>query len=190
VRRVPPVASFLAVCLWLSVTAAAKTMAADQARAATSGLLGIGSYPAVTGRGVGVAVVDSGIAAHAALAQKVVAAVSFVTGDPSTDDGFGHGTHVAGIIAGAESPAAHVTSLYKGGIAPGAHLINVRVLGREGSGYTTLGQQIIWGDKTQGQQIIWGDQYGSAGQQIIWGDADTSNGNLIIWGESVPEGSR
>jgi len=119
------------------MTVSARTMAADQARAANSGLLGIGSYPAVSGRGVGVAVVDSGIAAHAALAQKVVVAVSFVTGDPSTDDGFGHGTHIAGIIAGAESPAANVTSLYQGGIAPGAHLINVRVLGREGSGYTS-----------------------------------------------------
>jgi serine protease AprX len=119
------------------MTVSAKTMAADQARASAPGLLGIGAYPAVTGRGVGVAVVDSGIAAHAALAQKVVASVSFVTGDPSTDDKFGHGTHIAGIIAGDELPAAKVTSLYKGGIAPGAHLINVRVLGNQGSGYTS-----------------------------------------------------
>jgi len=63
-----------------------------------------------------------------------VASVSFVPGDPSTNDAFGHGTHIAGIIAGQKTS---VTPLYDGGIAPGAHLINVRVLGNEGSGYTS-----------------------------------------------------
>ncbi len=111
-----------------------KAMAADQARAAAPGVLGIGAYPAVTGKGVGVAVIDSGIAAHPALTGKVVAAVSFVTGDPSTNDAYGHGTHIAGIIAG--NPTS-VTPFYQGGIAPGAHLINVRVLGAEGAGYTS-----------------------------------------------------
>ena len=120
------------------MTVSAKAIAADQARAAQPGLLGIGGYPAVSGRGVGVAVVDSGIAtSHVALAGKVVHSVSFVTGDPSTNDVFGHGTHIAGIIAGSESAASNVTSLYKGGIAPGAHLINVRVLGAQGGGYTS-----------------------------------------------------
>ena len=120
------------------MTVSAKAMAADQARAAQPGLLGLGGYPAVSGKGVGVAVIDSGIAtSHAALAGKVVAAVSFVTGDSSTNDVFGHGTHIAGIIAGSETAAGSVTSLYKGGIAPGAHLIDVRVLGKEGGGYTS-----------------------------------------------------
>ena len=119
------------------MTVSAKAMAADQARAGDSGLFGIGGYPAVIGRGVGVAIVDSGIAQHKALVGKVMASVSFVTGDSSTDDGFGHGTHIAGIIAGSGSPASKVTSRYEGGIAPGAHLINVRVLGREGAGYTS-----------------------------------------------------
>jgi len=91
----------------------------------------------VTGAGVGIAIVDSGIASHAALRYKVVANVSFVTDDPSTDDGYGHGTHVAGIIAGNGSAASGVTTLYNGGIAPGAQLINVRVLGDNGAGYTS-----------------------------------------------------
>src|SRR5260370_1181500 len=83
----------------------------------------------VTGQAVVVAVVDSGIStAHPALAKKVVASVSFVSGDPSPDDLFGHGTHVAGIIAGVGSAASRVTPLYTGGIAPGAQLVNVRVL--------------------------------------------------------------
>lgn len=119
-------------------TVDSKAIAADQARAAQSGFLGIGSYPAVTGKGVGVAVIDSGIqTAHAALTGKVVASVSFATGEPSTTDGFGHGTHVAGIIAGLPTAAAGVTTEYGGGIAPGAHLINVKVLNSNGSGYTS-----------------------------------------------------
>ena len=119
-------------------TVDSKAIAADQARASQSGFLGIGSYPAVTGKGVGVAVIDSGIqTAHAALAGKVVASVSFATGDSSTTDGFGHGTHVAGIIAGIPSAAQGVTTEYGGGIAPGAHLINVKVLNSNGAGYTS-----------------------------------------------------
>ena len=101
------------------------------------GLLGIGSIAGVTGSGIGVAVVDSGISPHAALAKKVVANVSFVTGDSSVLDAFGHGTHVAGIIAGTSSVASSVTPLYKGGIAPGVKLVNVRVLGANGSGLTS-----------------------------------------------------
>lgn len=117
------------------MTVSAKAMGADQARAAQSGLLGIGGYPAVSGKGVGVAVIDSGIATtHTALTGKVVASISFVTGDSSTNDQFGHGTHIAGIIAGADTGA---TTLYKGGIAPGAHLVNVRVLDGRGAGYTS-----------------------------------------------------
>jgi serine protease AprX len=108
--------------------------AADQTRSGSSGLLGIGAVSGVTGRGIGVAVVDSGIASHRALSSKVAANVSFVTGDSSTDDAYGHGTHVAGIIAGTNTG---VTSLYTGGIAPDVRLVNVRVLGANGGGYTS-----------------------------------------------------
>src|SRR5581483_4810480 len=85
----------------VGMAVSAQATAADQARAGTSGFLGLGGLSAVTGKGITVAVVDSGInTQHTALANKVVANVSFVTGDPSTADAFGHGTHVAGIIAG------------------------------------------------------------------------------------------
>jgi serine protease AprX len=111
--------------------------AADQARTGTPGLLGVGQLPGVTGQGIGVAILDSGIAPHAALSSSVVANVSFVTGDSRVTDGFGHGTHVAGIIGGNGAAAAGVTPLYPGGIAPGAALVNVRVLGDDGSGYVS-----------------------------------------------------
>ena len=114
-----------------------RAMAADQARAGSGGLLGaLLGTPAVNGKGIGVAVVDSGVATnHSALAGKVVASVNYATGETSTTDAFGHGTHIAGIIAGSISYGP--TSLYKNGVAPGAHLVNVRVLNREGVGYTS-----------------------------------------------------
>lgn len=120
-----------------SMSVSDQSTAADQARDGTPGLLGVGALPAVTGQGIGVAILDSGITPHAALANRVVANVSFVPGDPSVTDGFGHGTHVAGIIGGNGAAAAGVTSLYTGGIAPGAALVNVRVLGNDGSGYVS-----------------------------------------------------
>jgi len=112
-------------------------MAADQTRAGSSGLLGLASIPGVTGQGVGIAIIDSGIAPHSALANKVVASVSMLASDASVNDDFGHGTHVAGIIAGTASAATSVTGLYNGGIAPGAQLVNIRVLGDDGSGLTS-----------------------------------------------------
>lgn len=113
-----------------------RVMAADLVRAGSGGLLGaLLGTPAVNGKGIGVAVVDSGIASHSALSGKVSAAVNFATGETGTSDAFGHGTHIAGIIAGA--PSSSPTSLYQSGVAPGAHLINVRVLNREGLGYTS-----------------------------------------------------
>ncbi len=112
--------------------------AADQVRAGQpGGLLGIGGIAGMNGSGVTVAVVDTGIADHPALSQKVIASVSKVTGDPSTDDAHGHGTHIAGIIAGAGSASNGITTGFRGGVAPGVKLVNVRVLGPDGTGYTS-----------------------------------------------------
>jgi serine protease AprX len=115
-----------------------KAMATDQARAGSGGFLNLGllgATPAISGKGIGVAVVDSGISPHAALSGKVIASVNYATGETTTTDGFGHGTHIAGIIAGVSNWGP--TPLFKTGVAPGAHLVNVRVLNREGVGYTS-----------------------------------------------------
>jgi serine protease AprX len=124
--------------VWSDMSVSNASTGADQTRAGAPGLLfGIGAIAGVTGQGIRVAVIDSGVTPHAALADKVVANVSFVTGDPQVTDPFGHGTHVAGIIAGTAKPAASVTPLYNGGIAPGAQIVNVRVLGADGIGFTS-----------------------------------------------------
>lgn len=124
-----PVGSFMGV--------SNKSTAADQTRSGTSGLLGIGSISGVTGQGIGIALLDSGISSHKALGTRVVASVNFASGDPGVTDDFGHGTHIAGIITGNASAASGVTTTYAGGIAPGAHLVNVRVLGPKGTGLTS-----------------------------------------------------
>ncbi len=94
-----------------------------------------------TGSGVGVAVIDSGIAAHPDLnnangTSRVVYSQSFVAGDTTTSDKFGHGTHVAGLIggSGANSGTANGYSATYAGVAPGVNLINLRVLDQNGSG--------------------------------------------------------
>jgi serine protease AprX len=104
----------------------------------TSGLLGIGGTPGYNGSDVVVSVVDSGIAPHNALDTRVITHVNFVSFEPPTSgDPYGHGTHVAGIIAGSTSAAKYVTSAFAGGTAPAVKLVDVRVLGSSGVGYTS-----------------------------------------------------
>ena len=83
----------------------------------------------ITGSGVTVAVLDSGVASDPDLANRILASVNFA--DPRrADDPGGHGTHIAGIIAGNGSRSAGEF----GGIAPQASIVDVRVLGASGSG--------------------------------------------------------
>jgi len=104
----------------------------------SSGLLGLLGTPGYTGGGVAVAVLDSGIATHTALDNRVVARVNLVTDEPGvTGDPFGHGTHIAGIAGGNRSAATYVTSAFTGGNAPSVNLVDVRVLGANGSGRTS-----------------------------------------------------
>jgi serine protease AprX len=96
---------------------------------------------ALDGTGVGVAIIDSGIAAHPDLnnssgTSRVVYSQSFVAGDTTTPDKFGHGTHVAGLIggSGASSGTANGYAATYAGMAPNVNLINLRVLDKNGSG--------------------------------------------------------
>jgi serine protease AprX len=85
-----------------------------------------------------VAVLDSGIATHAALDSRVIAHVNLVSDEPGVSgDPFGHGTHIAGIVGGNRTAATYVTTAFAGGSAPSVHLIDVRVLGSTGSGRTS-----------------------------------------------------
>jgi serine protease AprX len=95
------------------------------------------------GAGIGVAVIDSGITPwHDDLSvengtkveskngQRVVSFVDFVNGFKTPYDDYGHGTFVAGIIAGngKDSGGDHV------GVAPESHLMVLKVLDANGRG--------------------------------------------------------
>ena len=93
------------------------------------------------GTGIGVAVIDSGIADHPDLhgangASRVVYSQSFVFLNSSTTDQFGHGTHVAGLVGGngASSGSANGYAATYAGMAPNVNLINLRVLDQNGFG--------------------------------------------------------
>jgi serine protease AprX len=89
-----------------------------------------------TGRGVDVALIDSGVLPVKGLAAqgKVVngADLSFESQDADLRylDTFGHGTHLAGIIAGRDGRAGKVDPNDRSrflGIAPGSRIVNVKV---------------------------------------------------------------
>ena len=84
---------------------------------------------AVTGHGIGVAVIDSGVANLPQLRGRIVASVDFTDRNGKARDEFGHGTHVAGIIAAGANRRDDTS-----GVAPGANIINLKVLDANGAG--------------------------------------------------------
>jgi subtilisin family serine protease len=93
------------------------------------------AFPGITGAGVNIAVIDSGVddAGGPGTTHAMFPAGTFVGGadclvlgcsiqDP--DDGFGHGTHVAGIALG--RPVACPGGTCRG-VAPGAGLVDIRI---------------------------------------------------------------
>jgi serine protease AprX len=95
------------------------------------------------GRGVTVAVLDSGVAADVDLTaptNRLLASVNFADQRLTNDPG-GHGTHIAGTIAGNGTRSAGEFV----GVAPGANIVDVRVLNAAGSGrISSLVRGIEW----------------------------------------------
>src|SRR5436309_14125195 len=89
---------------------------------------------------MGIALIESCVARHldlhlgAVLLSRVVYQQSFVPGNSSAADQYGHGTHIAGLIAGdgLSSTGFFYNKTFKG-IAPGAKIVNLRVLDANGS---------------------------------------------------------
>ena len=89
------------------------------------------SWSPDAGDGVGVALVDTGVADTPDLAGRVVRGPDF-SGEHDGVDHYGHGTFMAGLIAGdatasAGEPVTHM------GVAPGATVVSVKVAGADGS---------------------------------------------------------
>ena len=114
-------------------TPTADDMAAGQSLAAVRAAIGADAIGA-TGAGVDVAVIDSGTVPVAGLngTNKVYQGPDFSTEsqgnrDLRNLDTFGHGTHIAGIIAGNDPQTGYQ------GIAPGSRIVNVKVANADGS---------------------------------------------------------
>ena len=111
------------------------------------------AHPVTDGAGVIVAVIDTGVdATHPDLTGKVLAGWSSVKKSPLPEGGAhdvgGHGTHVAGIIAGS------VNNTGIAGVAPGVRILPVQVLGDGGNGSDrTVADGIDWA-VAQGAQVI------------------------------------
>jgi serine protease AprX len=95
----------------------------------------------VTGQGVTVALLDTGVANVPDLAGRVLpvhndldllhpsAPCENLTGEATCDDNYGHGTFIAGLIAGNGASSNGAWS----GVAPKANLVSVKVAGQDGS---------------------------------------------------------
>ncbi|AQT71253.1 S8 family peptidase [Streptomyces sp. fd1-xmd] len=90
------------------------------------------TYPDGGGEGVTAYVIDTGVRiTHKDFGGRATSGFDAIDNDESADDGNGHGTHVAGTIAG----TAH-------GVAKKARIVAVRVLDDNGSGTT---EQVVAG---------------------------------------------
>ena len=83
-----------------------------------------------TGKGIGVAVLDTGIFPHIDFGRRILAFCDFTEGKSGPYDDNGHGTHVSGILGG-DGTASQ--GRYKGA-APGCGIVALKVLDRFGNG--------------------------------------------------------
>ena len=98
------------------------------------------AWEVTEGKGVVVAVVDTGVSANEDGFFKLLPGYDFVDDDADPEDLNGHGSHVAGTIAQATGNGKGTA-----GVAPKAAILPVRVLDANGSGSNTwVANGIIW----------------------------------------------
>ena len=144
----------------------------------------------VTGAGVGICVVDTGVdPAHEQVAPRPVTFRDFIGSSTTAYDDHGHGTHVTSIAAGdgdsatgsaSAGAAAHV------GVAPGAALYAAKVLDGSGSGPDDgVMAGIQWCAAQPGVRVIsmsLGDSVPSDGTDPMSAavDAATAAGKVVV----------
>jgi serine protease AprX len=96
------------------------------------------------GEGVGVAVLDTGVSQQNDFEGRLVHGPD-LSGEGTTVDSYGHGTVMAGIIAGSGADSAGRVGGKFTGIAPQAHIVSVKAAGRNGVvDVSTMLQAMHW----------------------------------------------
>ena len=117
------------------------------------------------GRGVGIAVLDTGVSPVPDLAGRLVHGPD-LSGEGSIVDTHGHGTVMAGVAAGDGAASAGAEH---SGVAPEATVVAVKVAGRDGAvDVSTILQAMHWVSAYQ-------DQFGIRVLNLSWGTASTQD---------------
>jgi serine protease AprX len=101
--------------------------------------LGLPKYPTqampFAGTGIGVAIIDSGIAPNLDFGTRITAFYDFTRGGIATVpyDDYGHGTHIAGLIGS----NGLMSGFQLAGVAPNVNLVGLKVLDKRGQGRTS-----------------------------------------------------
>ena len=120
------------------------------------------------GKGVGVAVLDTGVSPMPDLADRLVHGPD-LSGEGTIVDSYGHGTVMAGLIAGNGADSATRVGGAFPGVAPAAHVVSVKVAGRNGVvDVSTVLEAMHW-------ISAYREQYGIRVLNLSWGVASTQS---------------
>jgi serine protease AprX len=136
-----------------------------------------GAHRQSVGKGVTVALLDTGVAPNAAFGTRLLGQIELVNDGATLPDPAGHGTHLAGMIIG-DDPSAGFK-----GMAPAAQLMSVRVLNANGVGTvstalagfdwvlknrTTYNIRIVNLSFGAPQRVSYHDDHLAAGVEALW----------------------
>jgi serine protease AprX len=123
------------------------------------------------GAGIGVAVIDTGVSPMNDLSSHVTYGPD-LSGEGTYIDTYGHGTVMAGIIAGDGTDSVNRSNGAFVGMSPKANIVSVKVAGRNGvADVTTILQAMHW-------VAAYKDQYNIRVLNLSWGTASTQATSL------------
>jgi serine protease AprX len=138
------------------------------------------------GKGVGVAVLDTGVSPMPDLAGRLVHGPD-LSGEGTLVDSYGHGTVMAGLVAGDGVASASRAGGAFPGVAPAAHVVSVKVAGRNGVvDVSTVLEAMHW-------ISAYREQFGIRVLNLSWGVASTQSPSVDpvnhavqrLWAEGI-----